>query len=110
MSPRLAHDVVDTTTFLWGLLGLVSVPAAGFLVMMFDAPGSTDNLSTYFLAASVMSFPLACLLSVSMSWQTLRTGAFSKACLWTLLPLANIVIGAAVLTWISFVQDGRFNG
>jgi hypothetical protein len=57
-----------------------------------------------------MSFPLACLLSVSMSWRALRAGATSNACAWLTLPLANVVIFGAAVTWIELFQEGRFNG
>src|SRR5262249_27232876 len=109
MSPRFAGEIVDTATFLWGVLGLAGLPAAGLFVVMFDAPGS-HPLSTYSLAASVMRFPLAFLLFVFMAWRALRAGATSSACAWLTLPLANVVIFGAAATWIEMFQDGRFNG
>jgi hypothetical protein len=39
-----------------------------------------------------------------------RAEAFSRACAWALLPLANLLVGGAGLAWISLVQGGRFTG
>jgi hypothetical protein len=95
-------------TVLVGILGVMGVFGAMFAAMMFDAPGSERNQPTRILALSVVTLPVSCLIAIGLAWFFRDRGSAS---LWLfLLPLLNVVTGAAALFWISAFQGGRFNG
>ena len=109
MNQSWAKSIVNDVTYLWFALMIVGSVPASFSIMMFDAPGS-GKPATIVLAASLMSFPLVCLLSIVMAQRALKVDLLLLAYLWVLVPLANIAVGSAGLAWIQLVQDGRFNG
>jgi len=39
-----------------------------------------------------------------------RKGRLLAACLWSCLPLVNLIAGGVGLAWIAYMQDGRFAG
>jgi len=57
-------------TLAWSLLGAASVPVGMMSVMLFDAPGSTEDLRIWAVAGSLWSFPVLCAVSVVGSWVT----------------------------------------
>lgn len=89
-------------------LGVLSILPALFSVMMLDAPGSESNLATLALVVSLFTFPVACAGATALSWIAYGSGALKMACMWALLPMINLVVGGAGLTWILVVQGGRF--
>jgi hypothetical protein len=94
----------------WLVIGALAAIPAMFSVMMFDAPGATENVATYVLAAAVMSFPIACFGAVALARPARLGGRMGRAWLCLALPLVNIVVGGAAAAWISLMQDGRFAG
>lgn len=110
MTRKSALTIATLASVLWGALGTVGVVPALFSVMMFDAPGSTTNPATIASAASVMSFPLVCGISVSLCWTRFREQRFAAAGWSTLLPLMNVVVLAAAIGWIEWMQGGKLNG
>ena len=110
MNRKLANWVVIGASIVWVPLGILSTVPAGFSVMMFDAPGADKNPATIALVFGLMSFPVACLFGVAISWKALRGEKFFQACLWTYLPFVSLAIGGAGLAWIWMVQGGRFAG
>ena len=105
-----AKRIVVAATVAWALLGLASVIPAMFSVMMFDAPGSTSNLPTIALVASLMSFPFACVIALVEAWGSYRREDYSRARCWAGLPLINLTLGGAAVVWILLFQDGKFAG
>ncbi len=55
-------------TILSVLGAVMSVPLVMFSPMMFDAPGSEDNLLTELLFYSVLAFPVLCLAGGILPW------------------------------------------
>jgi hypothetical protein len=95
-------------TVLLGILAVVGAIPAMFAPMMFDAPGSEKNVATRILAVSAMTWPVSCVVAIGLAWFLRGRG---DASLWLfLLPLLNVVAGAAAWCWISVVQGGQFNG
>jgi hypothetical protein len=95
---------------LWAVVGIVSFLPAMFSVMMFDAPGSTEQPATWVLALSVLSFPLVCLFAVVNALVCRRAGDLQRAYRFLLLPLVNLLAGGAAAAWIQAFQDGKFAG
>lgn len=108
MNGKLAKMCVIGTSIAWSVLGVFSIFPAIFSVMMFDAPGSGKNPATLALAFSLLTLPVICLFSVTISWVLYSKAAYSKSCIWALLPLVNLVVGGAGFAWISLMQDGKF--
>ncbi len=92
-------------SLLWLLAGGASVVPAMMSVMMFDAPGSTENGALWWLVYSVWAFPVLSVISaisVWIGWALARrrepTAATRALVLVpTLLPLAAVASGAAAL-------------
>ncbi|WP_249741905.1 hypothetical protein [Thalassospira tepidiphila] len=55
-------------TILSVLAALMSTPLVMFSPMMFDAPGSDENVLTQFLFFSVLAFPVLCLMGGILPW------------------------------------------
>jgi len=55
-------------TILSVLAALMSTPMVMFSPMMFDAPGSDENVLTQFLFFSVLAFPVLCLMGGILPW------------------------------------------
>ncbi len=55
-------------TILTVLAALMSMPMVMFSPMMFDAPGSDENVLTQFLFFSVLAFPVLCLMGGILPW------------------------------------------
>jgi hypothetical protein len=110
VNTTLSKYFVHGTTATWALLGALSAIPAMFSVMMFDAPGSTSNAATIALFVSLISFPFVCILAMFESQSRRRKGSLRAACLWSCLPVVNLLIGGAALAWITYMQSGRFAG
>jgi hypothetical protein len=55
-------------TIAWGTLLVPGLFSLLFAPMMFDAPGSMGNPTTYLIILLVASFPLLCAVSIAGSW------------------------------------------
>lgn len=79
-------------TILSVLAALMSMPMVMFSPMMFDAPGSDENIYTQFLFFSVLAFPVLCLLGGILPW---ICGRHPKS-IW-LYGLSGLAIGLLIL-------------
>lgn len=84
-------------TILTVLAALMSMPMVMFSPMMFDAPGSDENVLTQFLFFSVLAFPVLCLMGGILPWIFKR----HPKSIWLYglsgLAIALIVVAAALL-------------
>lgn len=109
---RSPHRAVRTWVIIETVLG---VPAVGLgavvalmSVMMFDAPGSESNPPVILLFSSVVGFPLACIVGVTLAWIAIARGRDRGAMWLSLLPLLPIMTGVAAIVWLQISNDGRF--
>jgi hypothetical protein len=105
---------VRTWVIIETILAVVAVPLGGFMammsVMMFDAPGSTENPAVILLFSSVVGFPLACIVAVIAAWIAIAR-ARDRGALWlSLLPVLPIVSGVVALVWLQVRYGGQFGG
>ncbi len=71
----------------------ISAYIALFSPMMFDAPGSTEDIFVWFLFILVSTFPLVILISVVTSFKMLKLEEGNrKALVFSLLPNINIIL------------------
>jgi hypothetical protein len=110
VNTTLSKFFVHGTTLTWALLGALSAIPAMFSAMMFDAPGASGNAATIALFLSLISFPFVCLVAMFESQSRRRKGGLRAACLWSCLPVVNLVVGGVALAWITYMQGGRFAG
>lgn len=89
-------------TIAWGTLLVPGLLSLLFTPMMFDAPGSMGNPTTYLIILLVASFPLLCAVSIAGSWiiwnrqkrspqRASLVGPIVLACL-PLLPAAIVIV------------------
>jgi ABC-type transport system involved in cytochrome c biogenesis permease component len=102
--------LIIVATLIWTIIGAVYAIMAPLTIMLFDAPGSEENTSTYVLAFGVLSLPVTCAASVILSWAALWAGSIRKGYVALLIPLISIAIIEAAQIWIAQFQGGRFSG
>ena len=89
-------------TFVWGTLIVPGLFSLLFTPMMFDAPGSMGNPTTYLIILLVASFPVLCAVSIAGSWilwnrqkrlptRTSPIASIVLACL-PLIPAAIVIV------------------
>lgn len=93
-----------------GILGALGAVPALFSVMMFDAPGATQNPATIALFVAVASFPFVCLGAIAIAWSLFGLKQFALACIAIWLPVINAVLGGIAYYCLQEFYDGRFNG
>ena len=87
-------------TIIWWLTAIPGVGMAMMAPMMFDAPGSQNNLMVVALAVSVFTYPVAAILAPILAW--VAYGLSWPRAAWILilaplLPMAAVFISFAVL-------------
>lgn len=87
---------------------LIGVVMALMSVMMFDAPGSETNPPVIVLFASMVAFPLACIVGIALAWVAVARRRDRRAMWFSLLPLLPIVTGVLAIVWLQIANDGRF--
>jgi hypothetical protein len=97
------------TTVIFSLGGLLGILPAITSVFLFDSPGSEKNPATIILFANALTFPLACLTSVVVSWVLYAAKRYTLAVVLAFLPLVNVIMGAGALVWLELFNDGRFS-
>ena len=110
MPPQIAKWILIAASLLWVAVGLVSVVPAGLSVMLFDAPGSSENPATVIVFWSALTFPLVCAAAAVVPWIFLFNNFPGIACLICACPLLNIAIGGGAWAWIISMQGGRLAG
>ena len=79
----------------------ISAYMALFSPMMFDAPGSTEDIFVWFLFISLSTFPLVILISIVTSFKMLKSEEGNKKALgFSLLPCINIILFFLII-WLS---------
>ncbi|MHC8493214.1 hypothetical protein ACTU44_10945 [Thalassospira sp. SM2505] len=82
-------------TVLSVLGAVMSMPLVMFSPMMFDAPGSEENILTQFLFFSVLAFPVLCLAGGILPWVFRR----HQLGIW-LYALSGLAIGLLVSAFV----------
>ena len=101
MGRKFAIAWLMVMTVIWALAGLVGCIIAAFSVMIFDAPGSTENPAAILYFLSIASFPIVCALAIYRAWVLFSAKNLRFACWSTLLPLACPSLAA----FAAFVVD-----
>ena len=94
---------------------IVSIPAiaigafvAAMSVMMFDAPGASENPAVILLFCSIAGLPVSLLAGVVLAWIALAMKR-DRGALWlSLLPLLPLLTGLIALLWLQFGYGGNF--
>ena len=94
---------------------IVSIPAiavgafvAAMSVMMFDAPGSSENPALILVFCSIAGLPVSLLAGVVLAWIALAMKR-DRGALWlSLLPLLPLITGLIALLWLQFGYGGNF--
>jgi H+/gluconate symporter-like permease len=94
------------------ILSIPGIAAGAFLaamsVMIFDAPGSSDNPAVILLFCSIVGVPLSLFVGVVLAWIAFAMKR-DRGALWlSLLPLLPIITGVVALLWLQFGYDGQF--
>lgn len=97
---------VHLSNFTFGILLFPSLYLCLMSIMMFDSPGSSDNVYLKMLVYSIWSFPLMVILSRWASKDYYKTQKYKEALVAALLPLISIV--AYVI--FSYLLDVKCNG
>ncbi|ATY86005.1 hypothetical protein CVV65_14605 [Kyrpidia spormannii] len=59
--------------------------------MMFDAPGSENNILLLAIFFAIMVYPVALISSSVMSWKWYKKGHFRRSYIWNSIPLIWII-------------------
>ena len=79
-------------SFLVLMIGLLSVPVAGFSLMVLDAPGALNDLRKMTLFFAILTFPIVSLGSVVASFIAIQL-EFDSWANWLLaIPLLNLIV------------------
>jgi len=89
------------------------IPALSLLLMsamMFDAPGSEDNVYLVMFVAAMTSYPFLAVISVVGSWIAWVFKPQSKILQWifALLPMLSVLASGAAMALIVVICDGQF--
>ena len=103
--PRL---ILIAESVIYALLGLVGSVPAMMSPMMFDSPGSTQNPFTLALFASVISFPIVCLVGIVGAWTLYGKDRPGWARLFIHLPLINFAVLAIAVALLMITNQGNF--
>jgi O-antigen/teichoic acid export membrane protein len=109
MSQKSARRCLIITTVVFGLAGVLGLLPALTSVFLFDAPGSEKNPATIVLFFSALTLPIACLISIVLSWVFYARERFRSACYISFLPVVNLLCGAAALIWLELFNAGQFS-
>lgn len=84
-------------TVFYGLTALVSFGGILIVPMLFDAPGSENNVGLIGFATCLVAYPFVCLLAIILGWVFLRMNK-GKLCLFSsLLPIIDGIIALGFL-------------
>lgn len=89
---------------------LVGAVMAMMSVMMFDAPGSEKNPPVILLFASMVAFPLSCIVGIALAWIAVARRRDRGALWFSLLPLVPVLTGVVAIIWLQIASGGRFAG
>lgn len=79
------------STSLFGILTLLSIPLLPYTIMIFDAPGSMNDLGANMLAYGFLSFPLVSIIGIAVSWSTAKS-SYTTSLIFSFLPFVSIAI------------------
>ncbi len=101
--------IIRIIHIIFGIAFPFSVYVALLSPMMFDAPGSTENILVWLLFIAVFTFPLMILTSIIASWGIARSGkGYKMALVCSLLPCLNIALFFISMGCIEIFQNGSF--
>ncbi|GAB4241939.1 MAG: hypothetical protein OHK005_05500 [Candidatus Methylacidiphilales bacterium] len=103
----LAFVLMIVLSGIVGLAALASLVPAMFSVMLFDAPGSTENLVLWLVFLSILTFPLVAGASIVVAWLVFASGRPWPALLCFLLPLLPLAGVVGGFFWIEQVDGGQ---
>jgi len=80
---------------------ILSLPMIIMSSMMFDAPGSMQNVALLAAFFSLISFPVIVIISLIVAWVLYRSDKLKGSLIVSLLPLVNIIIFiSGILLWV----------
>jgi hypothetical protein len=88
---RPAFAVLIVTTIIFGLMLTPSIFFALMSIRLFETPG-TQQIATWILALSILTFPLICSFSIFFSWIAYWLKGYKTAIVLGLLPIGNMVL------------------
>ena len=98
-------DLLNIASFLWRVVGFLSIIPAGTIVVFFDLPSPNWNANNFFLY-SVMSFPIACFVA-SFGIPFLNNKYQKLAFYLTLLPVLPLILIYVGSNWMSVVLSNN---
>ena len=111
MSPQHTERMLNYWSIiagiLWGVVGILSICAAGTVIAFFDKPSPNWN-ANYFFIFSVISFPIVCILSSLAIW-ILRKKHKILTVFITLLPVVPLILIFTGSAWMNFSSCGKFD-
>ena len=110
--PASKRRPVRTWLIIETILAIPLIPIGAFVaamsVMMFDAPGSTQNPALILLFCSIAGLPVSLLAGVVLAWIALAMKR-DRGALWlSLLPLLPVITGLIAVLWLQFGYGGNF--
>jgi hypothetical protein len=92
-------DVLNLASFLWRMVGYLSIIVAGTIVAFFDSPSPNGRANDLFLY-SVISFPIVCYV-VSFGIRFLKNKSQKVAFYITLLPVIPLILIYLGFNWMN---------
>ncbi len=89
--------VLGGMTVLLGVLLVFSSVAAMFSLMIFDAPGSTENPTAWRIFFAVVGVPVVTLLAIVLSWVAFFLQHYQIALWISLVPVLYVVIALLLM-------------
>ncbi|NND62741.1 MAG: hypothetical protein HKN48_06060 [Flavobacteriaceae bacterium] len=79
-----------------------------FSAMMFDSPGSEDNLITVSIVICMIAYPIMVLLGITLSWILFAKKKGKISILTSLIPYLNLLIIIALFVALEVLCNGNF--
>ena len=96
-------------TIFWSFMLLLAVGAFIGTVMMFDSPGSRDNVILWMIYYSHLSFFPLTVTWVLGSWVAFIIGSMQVAAILIMLPFINVVLFLGGFAYVILFRGGRFD-
>lgn len=95
-------------TLVFGLGLLVDLLFLMFSAMMFDAPGSEQQVLPWMLVGCFLLYPLLVFVGLGLGWREYARGNYDRAVKWALLPSLGVLAVVLVVVALGVFCDGEF--
>lgn len=110
MQKEKARLLLIIATSLFGLLLIPSLIMCMISPMLFDAPGSENNIFTWMLLLSVLSFPVLTITSIVLSWIFYSNKNYKVAVYCATTPLLSVALFILSIVLLEVSSGGKFAG